>query len=141
MPDDSTIVKFITSEFEGVEVEEANGDSFFFYDPTHMMPFATLVRSNVNDDASELDREGIFRLNVGVSKETFTTLFNDGSGSYDFAALDTIMPHPVYGKMNWICVLNPSTSTFEEVKVLLVEAYERSVRRQRNRGVESEGWD
>ena len=33
-------------------------------------------------------------------------------GGHDFTALDRIMPHPVYGKMYWVCVLNPSDETF-----------------------------
>lgn len=34
---------------------------------------------------------------------------------YDFTALDQIMPHPVYGKMFWVCVLNPSAATFQSL--------------------------
>ena len=44
--------------------------------------------------------------------------------SNTFTALDTIMPHPVYGKINWACVLNPSAATFEAVRPLLAEAYQ-----------------
>ena len=52
-------------------------------------------------------------------------------GDWDFTALDRIMPHPVYARQFWICVLNPSPSTFHQVvQPLLAEAYERSIRRQ-----------
>ncbi len=44
--------------------------------------------------------------------------------NYDFAALDEILPHPVYAWMAWICVLNPSERTFEELKPYIQEAYE-----------------
>lgn len=37
------------------------------------------------------------------------------------------MPHPVYGRMHWICVLNPSEATFEKIKPLLAQAYEIDV--------------
>jgi hypothetical protein len=38
------------------------------------------------------------------------------------------MPHPVYGRMHWICVLNPSNETFEvKVLPLLTEAYNMAV--------------
>ena len=50
-------------------------------------------------------------------------------GGRAFAALDTVMPHPIYGSMFWICVLDPSDETFQTVKPYLAEAYERAVRR------------
>ena len=38
------------------------------------------------------------------------------------------MPHPVYGRMFWVCVLNPSDKTFEtKVQQLLAEAYDLAV--------------
>ena len=38
------------------------------------------------------------------------------------------MPHPVYGRMYWVCVLNPSDETLEtKARPLLVEAYELAV--------------
>ena len=39
------------------------------------------------------------------------------------------MPHPVYGRQSWVCVLNPSAETFGRVKPLLREAYEIAVAR------------
>jgi len=39
------------------------------------------------------------------------------------------MPHPVYGRNHWVCVLNPSEATFETLKPLLREAYDRAVER------------
>jgi hypothetical protein len=51
-------------------------------------------------------------------------------GGYDFTALDSIMPHPVYSKMYWVCVLNPSEETFKTVQELLVEAYDKAVRKR-----------
>ena len=40
------------------------------------------------------------------------------------------MPHPVYGKMYWVCVLNPGEETFRKVEALLAEAYEMVVRKR-----------
>jgi hypothetical protein len=84
------------------------------------------------DNASNLDRPGIFRLNIGVSKKTFASLFG-AEGQYDFTALDVLMPHPVYGQNHFVCVLNPSESTFDAIKPLLNEAYEIAVKRARPR--------
>jgi hypothetical protein len=129
--DESATVKYISETFEGVEVTAASGDYYFFYDPTRMFPFATLVTGDRHDQVSDLDRPGVFRLNIGVSKQTFQSLFSSSSGvDHDFTALDRIMPHPVYGKMYWVCVLNPSPETFETVRPLLAEAYELSVQKQ-----------
>ncbi len=132
--DEATVIRYITDAFEGVETVAANGDTFFFYDPTHMLPFATLVTTDFNDTVSDLNRPDVFRLNVGVGRETFRSLFGasptDSDARHDFTALDRIMPHPVYGKMYWVCVLNPSVPTFEAVQPLLAEGYAMAVARQ-----------
>ena len=82
------------------------------------------------DNLSQLDRPGVFRLNIGVSRETFQILFGYLPGKksaenteYDYAALDTLMPHPLYAPQSFVCVLNPSPETFETVKPLLAEAW------------------
>jgi hypothetical protein len=81
------------------------------------------------DNASQVDRPGVFWLNIGLSKKTFDSLFGAG-GDHDFTALDQLMPHPVYGRNHWLCVLNPSESTFETLEPLLAEAYAIAVARQ-----------
>jgi len=147
--DEAEISQYLTTTFKGVNVVVASGDSFFFYNPDstvppdHMFPWVTLVTSNHNDSFSDLDPPGRFRLNIGVGKQTFRALFGQfklpaspdraadsaaQAGDYDFTALDQVMPHPVYGQMYWVCVLNPSAETFAtQVRPLLVEAYERAV--------------
>ena len=127
--DEAAVVKYITDTFERVETVTASGATFFFYDSERKFPFATLVTNDEHDQASDLNRPGVFRLNVGVSKETFQTLF-DPTEKHDFTALDKLMPHPVYGKMYWVCVLNPSPATFQAVQPLLAEAYELAVRKR-----------
>jgi uncharacterized protein DUF6194 len=135
--DEASVREYIIRSFPDIEVVDASGGSFFFTDPAKKFPFATLVTSDEYDQASDLNRPGVWRLNVGVSKQTFGSLFGPdraeaGEGGYDFTALDRIMPHPVYGKMHWVCVLNPSAETFGTVKGLLAEAYEAG-KRQRAR--------
>jgi hypothetical protein len=141
--DQDAIIQYIEDTFEGVEVQRPSddpgaGDTFFFtaaqrsVDPARRQPFATIVTKDYGefDNASQLDRPGVFRLNIGVSRETFQKLFGylpgkEGSKNteYDYAALDTLMPHPVYAPQSFVCVLNPSPETFETVKPLLAEAY------------------
>jgi hypothetical protein len=122
------IATYITSTFPDTTTTTAMGATFFFNDPTKMFPFATIVTSDEHDQASDLNRQGVFRLNIGVGKETFQSIAGEES-AHDFKALDRLMPHPVYGQMYWLCVLNPSDGTFERVKGLLKEAYEVSAKR------------
>jgi hypothetical protein len=114
-------------------------------EPDRRFPFATLVNDDAYDDFSQLHRAAVFRLNIGVSKGTFRALFGEHAGSdaaggdWDFTALNRIMPHPVYAKQFWVCVLNPSPAIFHQaVQPLLAEAYERSIRRQTRARTKSE---
>ena len=40
-----------------------------------------------------------------------------------FAALDRLIPHPVYAWMGWIAVLSPGEQTFRELLPYIEEAY------------------
>ena len=147
---ETAIREFVAANYPGVDVQVASqengapemawGDTLFIHDPernlkgARLFPFATIVTKDYGefDDRSNLDREGVFRLNIGVSKQTYQSLFPE-EGEHDFTALDTVMPHPVYGVNHWVCVLNPSDATFAELRPLLDEAYEIAVRRNRDR--------
>ncbi len=146
---ESEASQYITGTFEGVDVVTDSGNSFFFYNPDrnvppdHRFPFVTLVTNDLYDQFSNLNRPSVFRLNIGIGKQTFRWLFGEpslpsgrdsaaisgeNSSNYDFTALDQIMPHPVYGRMFWVCVLNPGEETFEtKVRQLLAEAYDLAV--------------
>lgn len=139
-----TISNFIESTFHGTRVERDSENMFFSYgpDPTIKLsgwtPYATLIANDAYDTFSQLNRDGVFRLNIGVKPETYHKLFGKHptpqeleslATKYDFAALDQIMPHPFYASMSWICVLNPSEATFQTVKSLLKEGYQIVVRR------------
>lgn len=126
----SELSDYITNTFAGVTTAVAEDNLFFFYDPAQMFPFATLMVNDVNDQFSDLSRPGVYRLNIGVDKETFGALVGDGAGEYDYTAFDTIMPHPVYGRQRWVCIVNPSDAIFaEQIQPLLAAAYERDVRK------------
>jgi hypothetical protein len=138
--DETTIAKYITDTFAGVETSNNFGYTFFFYGPDRKLPFATIASTgNEYERVSNLDRPGVFRLNIGVSKPTFQSLFGTDKvdvSVYDFTVLDELMPHPDYAAQSWVCVLNPSEATFEQVKVLLAEAYDLAVRRHSRRQVQ-----
>ncbi|MGQ0605089.1 MAG: DUF6194 family protein [Anaerolineales bacterium] len=130
---ESSVVDYITKTFPEVETTTSFGYIFFFYRSERKLPFATLISSDYDyDRLSNLDRPGVFRLNIGISKQTFQSLFGPTKvdvTSYDFTALDVIMPHPEYAQQHFICVLSPSEATFERIRALLAEAYDIAIRR------------
>ena len=84
-----TLAQAIVDTLDGVDVVTADGNSFFFYNPPgetppdHRFPFATIVANDLYDQFSDLDRTGVYRLNVGVSRQTYEGLFGakaDASG-------------------------------------------------------------
>ncbi len=137
MMDAQAIAGYILDTFPDVETSDNFGYSFFFYRDDHMLPFATLATTdNEHDRVSNLARPGVFRLNLGVGKQTFKRLFGAGAPrleEYDFTALDTLMPHPEYAAQSFLCVLNPGDATMQQLRPLLAEAYERAVARYKRR--------
>jgi hypothetical protein len=151
--DQDAIIRYLTDTFAGLDILRPTdgpgaGDTFIYYDPQHdlnpsrRMPFATIVTKDYGefDNTSQLNRPGVFRLNIGVSRDAFRALFGYAPGedspesaNHDFAALDRLMPHPVYAPQSWVCVLNPSAATFEGVKPLLADAYSRVATRHASR--------
>ena len=136
------VTRYITDTFAGINPVDAWGEISFFYNPDRKLPrgiyFATLKdKDGDNDRASNLQRPSVFRLNIGISKPTYRSLFGPQpprptaggvvETGHDFTALDQLLPHPVYGWMSWVCVLNPSKPTFQTVKPLLAEAYDLAV--------------
>lgn len=129
----SAVATYIMETYPEAETSQAYGYDMFFYKSDRKLSFATLISADYDyDHISHLDRPGVFRLNIGLSKQTFQSLFGTNevnAGDYDFTALDTIMPHPEYAHYHFICVLSPSDETFGKIKPLLAEAYEIAGRR------------
>ncbi len=127
-PDPEAIKQTILETWPETDVVEALGAWFFSLDAEKHWPnYATIVTTDEHDEGapSNLARPGVFRLNIGVGRETFQRLV----GSIDepeYAAFDRILPHPVYAKQLWISILNPSDETFRDVILpLLTEAHDR----------------
>ncbi len=121
--------------------EVAWGDSFFFYDPDdnipadRRMPFATIVIKDYPgfDVASDLDRPGVFRLNLAIGRERFEELFGFAPAAFpahrdafDFTVLDRVIPHPVYATQGWVCTLVPGERTTDQVTALIAHAHGRA---------------
>lgn len=112
--------------------EIAWGDTFFSLrkpdGALSKMPFATIVTKDYTgfDEASRLDRGGLFRLNLDVGKEKFAELFGFAPAefganqtAFDFAVLDRLMPHPIYAPQGWASIIAPSDDARELVHALL----------------------
>ncbi|SRR6266496_4682232 len=146
--DAEAVHDYIRDTFEGVNVAENSGDTFFIYDPDHDLPpertfpFATIVTGDHYDSVSALDRPGAYRLNIGLTKATYTELFGaapavrDENGvlitEFDYAATDSLMPHPIYASQHWVSMVTPGTASIELLKPLLAEAHAFAVRKHAN---------
>jgi hypothetical protein len=126
--------------------EVAWGDWFIFYDregedpPDRRFPFATIVTKDYEgfDNFSQLNRPGVFRLNIAVGRHRFEDLIGyppaehaKHQSRFDYTALDRLLPHPVYGSQAWVSILNPAGRTSEQARSLLMEARARATERRR----------
>jgi len=127
-PDPEAIKRTILERFPETVVAEAMGATFFSLDESSWPNYATIVTTDEHDKGAPsrlTERDGAFRLNLGVGKATFERLVG-GAAEPDYAVVDTILPHPVYAKQRWISIVNPSEATFRDVVLPLVdEAHDR----------------
>ena len=138
-------LKQYVGAFDGVRAVDSSGDTFFLYDPDgdlparRQFPFVTIVTGDRYDNVSELARPGAYRLNIGLTKATYVARFGaaptrrDANGvlvtGFDYAAVDTVMPHPIYASQYWVCVVNPGEATRGTVATLLAEAHAFAARK------------
>ncbi len=136
------IVSRVTSNLEGVHPKSSWGETSLFYNPGKMLPngvyFCTIKENDGdNDKSSNLYRDDIYRLSIGVSKETYESKFGvrpkrPAKGGivdtgHNFSKTNVLMPHPIYGWMSWVSILSPSEIVFETVYPLIVEAHGNAV--------------
>ena len=112
--------------------EIAWGDAFCYYAPDGQVPsgqpYATIVTKDYpGDTGSDLDPPGRWRVNIQVDKATFHRLTGEEDPRHpaprDFAESDVVLPHPVYGAIGWIAVVNPADRTGDLVLGLLRRAH------------------
>jgi erythromycin esterase-like protein len=129
--------QLVASEENGAP-EVAWGDRFFYVGPDRRQPFATIVEHDVPgfDEASELDRSGVFRLNLDLGRAEFERLFGfppknfeDHRDEFDFARLDTFVPHPAYALYGFGSIVMPGPQMLPEIDRLLTSAHARAVDR------------
>jgi hypothetical protein len=129
---DQTEVESFVAGLENVQREENYGYVFFFVGDDHLLSFVTIANADNDwDNVSNLNRDGVFRINIGVSRETFDRLIEEPSGNepVDYSVLNTFLPHPEYAKQNFLCILNPSGENVQRTKELIMEAHAMAAKR------------
>ena len=132
--------------YDGVRVLEAQDDLFYLYDPAadlppeRQQPFATIVTGDHYEKVSRLDEPGSWRLNLGLTRTTYSGLFGPVptnrdadwvlDSGHDYAARDTLMPHPFYASQHWVAIVNPTG--LDQLLPLIEEAYEFAARKYSN---------
>lgn len=88
------------------------------------------IRAATNSRSSGTD--------VSVGRQRFAELIGyppaqhlQHEAAFDYAAIDTVIPHPVYATQGWVSILNPGEHTDAQVRIVLAEAHTRAVRRHR----------
>lgn len=135
--DKSELTRHIIDTFAGVRVAENAGDLFFLYDPDgdlppqRQMPFVTIVTGDHYDTASQLDRDGAYRVNIGLTKAGYAQLIGQSTVD-DYTPRDRLLPHPEYAGQHWVCVVDPGERTADTVRELIADAYEFAARKHKN---------
>ncbi|MEM9715380.1 MAG: DUF6194 family protein [Pseudomonadota bacterium] len=128
----------LTTRFADIIPTSSWGETSFFYNPGAKLKrgvyFATIKeKDGENDRASDLNRDGVWRFNLGLPPKLFEEHFGPRparpakggiiAGDWAFTAADVVTPHPVYGWMGWVAVLNPSKTTYEGLSDWISEAF------------------
>ncbi|MGH3726414.1 MAG: DUF6194 family protein [Mycobacterium sp.] len=128
--DEGAVIEYIVMTFPDLRHEVAEGNWFFFGGVERQVPVITLMSNEAFDTYSDLARPAVYRLNIGVSGDTFDKAVQtsrDQIVDADYTEFDRVLPHPEYGGAKWVCVVNPSEGTFVEVvRPLLDEACSRA---------------
>lgn len=120
------------------------GDHFFYYAPDgevphNRQPYATIITKDYPDDVqSRLGDPDRWRLNIHVGSQLFAELLGYlpeeiGETTVDFSQTDAFLPHPVYGALGWISVVNPGPTTTRRAMEALREAHLADQRRVQRR--------
>lgn len=134
------LLEFCSSNMEDLNITQSWGETAIFYNPGGKLKrgryVATIKESDgEHDKASNLNREGVYRLNIGSPKEDFISMFQElpkrpRAGcvvdmDYDFTMINQWMPHPVYAWMGWVCIVNPSRDQEDVIHELLMKSYHK----------------
>jgi hypothetical protein len=145
----SEIIQLIQHRFDGVVVKTAYAETTVFYNPNQALPngvyFLTIKENDgPHDQASQLNREGVFRVSFKPRPSTYKKMFGEKpkratagkitSFQSDPSRIDEWMPHAIYAWMGWTMILSPSKKNFDQLWPYIEESYEQAKERfsQRN---------
>lgn len=119
------------------------GDAFAYDAPDGQVPpgqpFATVVTKDYPDEETSWYRPGSFRLNIALGKDAAAQVLAGQGATAQPGTPDAWTPHPVYGRLGWVCVVDPGPRTREHALQLVDAAHAeaRSRHQTRRRGEES----
>ena len=132
----------ILARYPGVVPKASWGETSLFVNPGGQLAsgvyFCTLKdHDGANDRAARLDRNGVYRLALGLPPAAYAQRFGARPArppkggvvdtGHDFTQLNLLMPHPVYAWMGWVQLLSPSREVFEALLPLLDEAHQAAL--------------
>ena len=104
---------------DGAFPELAWGDTFFYYAPDgeipqNVQPYGTIITKDYPDEPPAGLAADHARVNIHVDRDTFIRLIGveprDLTADFDYAAVDEFFPHPSYGPLGWVSVIEPDTT-------------------------------
>ncbi|WP_439623776.1 DUF6194 family protein [Gemmata sp.] len=138
-----TILEAVLSIDDDLVLKRTWGESSVFYNPGGASAHGKYVltvkdRDGPNDKASRLDRDGVFRVSIGLTRGEYAALLGPApkrppKGSvvqtgHDFTRLGVWLPHPVYAWMSWACILCPCEADRDELLRLATIGLDRARR-------------
>lgn len=141
-PSATELAQQLVADHPDLVASQAYGETSLFYNRGNRLTrgtyFATIKQTDgPNDQASALDRDGVYRFNFGLPRQRFEAMFgptptrpakgNTIKGPWDFTQVNELMPHPVYGWMGWVAVLNPAHDLLAALEPDLALAYAKSI--------------
>lgn len=142
MTDTRALLSARLSALPDVRPKASWGETSFFVNPGNQLKngayFATIKdHDGQNDRASDLGRDGVWRLSLGIGPKAFEARFGPRparpskggiiDGPWDFTASDLLTPHPIYGWMGWVAINCPAPATLETLAPLIETAHQRAV--------------
>ena len=150
LADATSLLHAIDRQLPGIVTTTDSNDWYLFYDPDGVtvperrFPFCTLMTGDRYDAASRLDRDpATYRVNLEAGRRSYEDLFGPAprqpagyaviDTGFDYTVTDTLLPHPFYAPLHWVCVVNPGQRTVGTLALLLDRAHGSARRRYDNR--------
>ena len=137
--DPYSIILYCLDNFSGVDPVDGHDGTTIYFDRGEGRKtfFINIKEFDTPDDKdSNLDRDGIYRVTIRLSKKSYDDLFStQANNKYvlsqgcDYKKTNIIMPHKTLAKEYYVVCLSPTADLFNNIlKYLVADAY-REARR------------